>query len=83
MPTWDGSPRLSTVMIDLFGCDPAGGLAAWAPDYLFIGAIQRAYTPGDKMDEFPVLIGLEGLAKAPSPAQCCRRSTSTIGTPMA
>ena len=64
VPTWDGSPRLSTVMIDLFGCDPAGGLAAWAPDYLFIGAIQRAYTPGDKMDEFPVLIGLEGLGKS-------------------
>ena len=52
-------------------------------DYLFIGAIQRAYTPGDKIGEFPVLIGLEGLGKAPLPAQCCRRSTSTIGTLMA
>ena len=66
IPDWDGTPRLGTLLEDLFGFggDVDPGLAAWAGAYPFIGAIERARAPGSKIDELPVLVGPQGSGKS-------------------
>ena len=60
---WDGEHRIERLYIDLFGAldDP---LTRWAGRYLFLGVIQRTENPGCQLDEFPVLIGKQGIGKS-------------------
>ena len=39
-------------------------LTRWASRYIGIGAIQRAFEPGCKIDEVPVLLGAQGCGKS-------------------
>ena len=61
LPPWDGEKRVDSRLTDIFGVH--GPLHEWASRYPLIGAIQRAYEPGCKLDEFPVLIGPSDLPK--------------------
>lgn len=63
LPEHDGINRLDTLLTDLFNGEQSG-LTAWAGRYLFIGAIQRAHSPGCKLDEVPVLLGVGGIGKS-------------------
>ena len=55
---WDGTERLQHVLTLMLGAE--GLLAQWAGRFLFLGPLQRAYQPGAKLDEIPVLIGGQG-----------------------
>ena len=63
LPEWDGVARIETLLIDLFKAEDTK-LTRWASRFLFLGPIQRAYQPGCKLDETPVLIGKQGLGKS-------------------
>ena len=65
---WDGTERLKHVLSLLLGSE--GELAQWAGKFLFLGPVQRAYEPGCKMDEMPVLIGPQGIGKSAVVRQC-------------
>ena len=60
---WDGEHRLARLYIDLFGAEDTP-LVRWAGMYLFLGIIQRTENPGCQLDEFPVLIGEQGIGKS-------------------
>ena len=63
LPAWDGVPVLAHLLTNLFGAaDDA--LSHWAGRYLFLGAVERTYRPGAKLDEIPVLIGPQGIGKS-------------------
>ena len=47
----------------MFGAEDAP-LVRWASRYIGIGAIQRAFLPGAKIDEVPVLLGDQGSGKS-------------------
>ena len=63
LPSWDRTERLSIVLCVLFEAKSTP-LNQWASRYLFLGAIQRCYMPGCKLDEMPVLIGPQGVGKS-------------------
>ena len=63
LPPWDRIERLSALLPILFDA-PEDELSAWAGQYLFLGAVQRTYEPGCKLDEIPVLIGDQGIGKS-------------------
>ena len=63
LPAWNGTPVIDSILSSLFGAE-ADPLSAWAGRYLFLGACQRAYEPGVKLDEIPVLIGPQGIGKS-------------------
>ena len=63
LPEWDGQSRLSMWLMDVFDTPPST-LAAWAGKYMVMGPIARAYSPGAKLDEMPVLIGPPGCGKS-------------------
>lgn len=63
LPAWDGAVRVEGLLIALFGAED-NSLARWAARFLFLGPIQRAYQPGCKLDETPVLIGKQGIGKS-------------------
>ena len=52
-PEWDCQRRLDTYLDDLFfaGDDP---LVKWVGQFLFLGPVHRAFSPGAKLDEMPV-----------------------------
>ena len=60
---WDGEHRIEKLYIDLFGAED-NPLTRWAGRYLFLGVIQRTENPGCQLDEFPVLIGKQGIGKS-------------------
>ena len=60
---WDGEHRVARLYIDLFGAEDTP-LTRWAGMYLFLGIIQRTENPGCQLDEFPVLIGTQGIGKS-------------------
>lgn len=64
LPQWDEHPRLEKWLPQVFTIYERLPLAAWAGRHLFLGAVWRAYQPGTKFDEFPVLIGKGGLGKS-------------------
>ena len=39
-------------------------LAVWASKYMFLGVVWRAYEPGTKLDEIPILVGPGGIGKS-------------------
>ena len=64
-PIWDRVPRLSGWILYCFDvADESLDLAAWAGQFMFLGAVQRAMQPGCKLDETPVLIGPPGIGKS-------------------
>ena len=66
MPDWDRTPRLDGLIHTLWGVASyeQDELARWASRYPFLGALQRAYEPGAKIDEFPILVGEEDAGKS-------------------
>ena len=58
LPEWDGKERLDFYLMMMFDA-PVDLLSAWAGQYLPLGVIQRTFEPGCKLDEIPVLIGLQ------------------------
>ena len=63
LPQWDRAPRIDRVLDDLFGVG-SDDLTLWVMHAPIVGAIERAYTPGAKIDQMPVLIGSQGLGKS-------------------
>ena len=63
LPTWDSTPRIDGLLSAMFGAedDP---LTRWASRYIGLGAVQRAYEPGGKLDEVPILLGEQGVGKS-------------------
>ena len=62
-PPWDGEPRIDNLLASLFGAAD-DDLSKWASRYIGIGALQRAFQPGAKLDQVPVLIGSQGIGKS-------------------
>ena len=60
---WDGFARVEGVLCNLFKV-AWSPLVEWASRYIFLGAVQRTYEPGCKLDEIPVLIGPQGIGKS-------------------
>ena len=60
---WDGVPRIDGLLCQMFGADDTP-LVRWASRYIGIGAIQRAFLPGAKIDEIPILFGDQGSGKS-------------------
>ena len=63
LPPWDGEPRIDGLLGDMFGAED-GPLTRWASRYIGIGAVQRAFQPGAKIDEVPILLGPQGAGKS-------------------
>lgn len=63
LPAWDGAARIERLLIELFGAED-NSLSRWSSRFMFLGPIQRAYQPGCKLDETPVLIGKQGIGKS-------------------
>ena len=64
LPAWDSTARLDNWITRLFDVDGDPHLTVWTSRYLFLGAVQRTYEPGCKLDETPVLIGDQGIGKS-------------------
>ena len=62
-PAWDEYPRLDTYLDELFSAGNSP-LVRWAGQFLFLGPVHRAYSPGAKLDEMPVLVGAQGIGKS-------------------
>ena len=63
LPEWDGFARLEGTLCNMFKV-AWSPLAEWASQFIFLGAVQRTYEPGCKLDEIPVLIGPQGIGKS-------------------
>ena len=63
LPPWDGVPRIGGLLTDMFGAEDEP-LTRWASRYIGVGAIQRAFQPGAKIDEVPILLGEQGCGKS-------------------
>ena len=61
---WDRTPRLDQWLPQVFTISERLPLAEWAGRFMVLGAVWRAYHPGKKLDEMPVLIGKGGLGKS-------------------
>lgn len=61
--TWDGQERLSTWLSDTAGVEANDYTQAIARNWL-IAMVARAFKPGCKMDNIPVLEGVSGLNKS-------------------
>lgn len=62
LPEWDGMERLDMWLADCAGVEFNDYSKAVAANWL-IGMVARAYQPGCKMDNMPVLEGASGLSK--------------------
>lgn len=60
---WDGVPRMEECLIRLTGCDDTP-YTREVSRLLFAGGIHRAYRPGCKFDDVPVLVGRQGGGKS-------------------
>lgn len=60
---WDGTPRLATILPDVFGADDnvysREVLARW-----MVAAVKRVFEPGCKFDEVLVIVGPQGSGKS-------------------
>ena len=63
---WDGTDRLDHWLRDVFTLSNTNDseLVAWASRFVFLGAAWRAFKPGTKLDEMPVLVGQQGIGKS-------------------
>ena len=64
LPKWDEKPRIDGLLTQVFKA-PDDPLTQWASRYPFIGAVQRAFVPGARIKEIPVLKGPQGVGKSP------------------
>ena len=64
LPAWDKENRLDGWITRLFHVTDRFELAEWASRFVLLGAVWRAYEPGTKLDEMPVLIGKGGIGKS-------------------
>lgn len=62
-PTWDGQPRIDTILIDFFDAEDTI-LNRWQTRLTLVGAVQRAFEHGSKMDYVLTLKGDQGLGKS-------------------
>ena len=60
----NGTYMLDTWLSDCFDCNQIDPLTAWVSRFLFLGAVERTYEPGAKLDEMPVLVGPQGCGKS-------------------
>ena len=75
LPPWDDERRVEYLLYHLFILPEdtesdymetdRGVLVEWASKYLFLGSIQRAYQPGCRLKQIPILIGQQGIGKSP------------------
>ena len=63
LPAHDGTARLDPLLTDLFGAAD-DDLSRWGGRYLFLGAVQRTYEPGCKLDEMLMLVGEQNIGKS-------------------
>ena len=63
LPKWDGKLRIDKYLIEFFSTN-RDDLTKWVSQFLLLGPIQRAYKPGSKLDEMPVLYGSQGIGKS-------------------
>lgn len=61
--TWDGTPRLDTLLVDYLGADDTPYVRAVTRKTL-VAAIARIYRPGTKFDSILVLNGEQGMGKS-------------------
>ena len=72
LPKWDGVKRIDTYLLEHFDVqhsdDDKGKkdkkLSEWVSRFLVLGPIERAYEPGSKIDQMPVLLGSQGIGKS-------------------
>ena len=65
LPPWDGIERSDGWLGKVFDLvDQDHRLLTWAGRFIFLGAVERTYEPGAKLDEMPVLIGPPGIGKS-------------------
>ena len=64
LPPWDGIERSFAWLDDLFQIAGEHALATWTARFLLLGPVWRAFEPGTKLDEMPVLIGDQGIGKS-------------------
>lgn len=60
---WDGTPRLERLFTDYFKSNPTT-LNAEIGKRFAIGAVARIFSPGCKLDNYPVLEGAQGIKKS-------------------
>ena len=63
LPQWDRTERIDKYLIEFFSTDD-NDITKWISQFLLLGSIQRAYEPGSKLDEMPVLWGAQGIGKS-------------------
>ncbi len=63
LPAWDGTPRIDTLLIDLFGAEDTPYIRAVTRKTL-VAAVARALVPGIKFDYMTVLVGPQGCGKS-------------------
>lgn len=61
--TWDGVPRVDTLLIDYLGAEDTPYTRAVTRNTL-TAAVRRIYEPGVKFDYMPVLVGKTGIGKS-------------------
>jgi len=61
--TWDGLPRLDTLLIDYLGAEDTEYVKT-VTRKAFAAATARIYQPGIKFDYMPVLVGPQGIGKS-------------------
>ena len=62
-PEWDCHRRLDTYLDELFDAGESP-LVKWVGQFLFLGPVHRAHTPGAQLAEMPVLVGKQGIGKS-------------------
>ena len=61
--TWDGTPRLDTLLVDYLGADDTE-LNRCITRLIFTAAVYRTFEPGTKFDQIVVLVGTQGCGKS-------------------
>ena len=63
LPRWDSKPRIDGLLRRLFGAEDSE-LARWCSSAPILGAVQRTYKPGAKIDQMVVMVGPQGIGKS-------------------
>ena len=61
--TWDGKPRLDTMLVDYLGAEDSTYVRAATRKWM-CGAVKRVMLPGCKFDSAIVLVGNQGIGKS-------------------
>lgn len=71
LPSWDGSPRIDTWLIDYAGA-PDGPYVRAVSRMFLIAAVRRVRQPGVKFDEMPILESAQGTNKSTALRTLCK-----------